>query len=386
MNLLIVPSWYPSRGAPLNGIFFREQAIALSKGGHNVTLIDVSFHGRHDLFNSKNFHMSYQNDEGVHVYAFKIPSFYLLSRISFLAFFIFKTLLFFVYIKIINKGSNFDVIHAHSFFPAGYCVCYLSKKYCIPFVVTEHSTGVLQKDLTNCQLNKLNYTIENSCKFICVSDSLRKTVEELSHNRDKLIVIPNMFSSDFVYSKRNIQKENEFLFLTIGLLNERKRHSFTIKCFEKAFKDKSNVKLRIAGSGVLYEMLHKQIQENDLSEKIQLLGHLNRKQIKNELNNCDAFILASDYETFGIVYIEAMACGRPVIATRNGGADDIINDTNGVLIEVDNEEQLVNAFKYMYQNADKYDRKKIAVDCYAKYSEEAVVKQLSDIYKEIQNY
>jgi len=384
MNLLIIPSWYSSKNAPLNGIFFKELAVALSRRGHNVTLIDVSFHGRHDLFNLNNFHLTYQNDEGVHVYALKMPSFYLLSRISFIQIAIFKMLLFFVFRKLSKKENKFDIIHAHSFYPAGYCACKLSEQYKIPLVVTEHSSGVLNKIYKGEKLHLLKYTVNHCNKFICVSSALKQSICSQIKTNKKLIVIPNMYSSIFSYSNFR-KKNNEFVFFSIGSFINSKRHILTVSCFDKAFKDKSNVKLRIAGSGELYGILHKQIHENNLSEKIQLLGLLNRKQIKNELDNCDSFILASAYETFGIVYIEAMACGKPVITARNGGANDIINETNGILVDVDNKEQLVKAFQYMYQNADKYDSKKIAADCYAKYSEDAVVKQLSDIYKEIQS-
>ena len=58
------------------------------------------------------------------------------------------------------------------------------------------------------------------------------------------------------------------------------------------------------------------------------------KKLK-ELQKSNAFVLASDYETFGVVYIEAMACGNPVIGTRNGGADDIINDACGFLVDTE---------------------------------------------------
>jgi len=382
MNLLIIPSWYPSKGLPGNGIFFREQAIALSKAGHQVTVIDVSFHGRKDIFNSKIFRLTYQNDEGVHEYSLKTPSFYILSRFLSIHLFIFKTLLFFVFKKLSKKGYKFDVIHAHSFCPAGYCASKLSEKYGIPLVVTEHSSGLIQAIPKKRERQLLIHTVGHCNKFVSVSETLQKNIEAYTGISDNLQVVPNMFSSIFSYS--NIKKtSNDFVFFSVGFLIDRKRFAFTISCFNKAFKDYTNVKLRIAGGGELHNALQKQIDENNLSEKVQLLGGLNREQIKTELDNCNAFVLASAAETFGVVYIEAMACGKPVIATRNGGANDIVNETNGILIDVDNEEQLIKAFQDMYQNVNKFDSKQIAADCCAKYSEEAVVKQLTKIYEAI---
>jgi len=365
-----------------NGIFFREQAVALSKAGHNVTVIDVSFHGRKDIFNAKNFRFTYKNDDGVHVYSFKMPSFYILSRITPLYLFIFKTFLFFVFKKLSKKGLKFDIIHAHSFYIAGYIACKLSKKHNIPLVVTEHASSLINANLKKNKQQLLEYTVNHCDTFICVSESLQKNVVKYVKSTQNLLVIPNMFSAIFSYSdKKNDNKE--FIFLSVGNLIDSKRHAFTISCFNKAFKDISNVKLRIIGSGILYDKLQKQIQENNLTEKVQLMGYLNREQLKNELNSCNIFVLASTAETFGVVYIEAMACGKPVIATKNGGANDIVNKTNGLLIDVDNEKQLISAFQYMYQNADKFDGKQIASDCYAKYSEEAVVERLEKVYEKI---
>jgi len=382
MNVLIIPSWYPSKGLPISGIFFREQAVALSKGGHNVTVIDVSFHGREDIFNSKNFRFTCENDKGVQIYAFKIPSFYILSRVKFIHTIIFKLFLSFVYKKIIRKGLKFDVIHAHSFYLAGYCACKLSEKYKIPLVVTEHSSDVLRVALGKRGRQLLEHTANRCNTFICVSEVLKQNVYIQVKTNKELVVVPNMFSLIFSYSDGK-RKDSEFIFFSAGNLVAGKRHAFTISCFNKAFKDCPHVKLRIAGSGVLYGALQRQILENCLSEKVQLLGFLNKEQMKMELDHCNTFVLASAFETFGIVYIEAMACGNPVISTKNGGADDIVNETNGILIDVDNEEQLIAAFQYMYQNVDKFDNKQIAADCYTKYSEEAVVKQLSVIYETV---
>ena len=381
MNLLIIPSWYPSKRSPINGIFFREQAVALSRGGHNVTLIDVSLHGRKDWFNSKNFRLTYQNDEGVHVYSLKIPSF-ALTRFLPAHLFIFKFLLFFVFLKLIKKGQKFDVIHAHSFCPAGYCASKLSEKYNIPLVVTEHFSGLIHAIPKKKESQLLTYTVSHCYKFICVSETLLKNVEKFTNISDNLLVVPNIVSSLFSYSDIK-RTDNDFVFFSIGFLIDRKRFALTISCFNQAFKDCPNVKLRIAGSGELYGTLQKQIDENNLTEKVQLLGQLKREQIKAELDNCDAFVLASAAETFGVVYIEAMACGKPVIATRNGGANDIVNETNGILIDIDNEEQLIKAFQEMYQNADKFNNRQISDNCYAKYSEKNIVEQLTKIYEEI---
>ena len=383
MNVLIIPSWYPSKGMPVNGIFFQDQAIALSRYGHKVTLIDVSFFGRKDTFNPLNFRFNHKEDRGVQVYSFKMPSFYILSRFSLTFLWIFKLLLRILFNKLTKKGNSFDIIHAHSFYPAGYCACFLSKKYGIPLIVTEHNTNVLEKQLSNYEKKLLKYTLTNCKKFICVSSNLKKSVIELTNYDNNLIVVPNMFSSDFLYNPLIKTDESKIKFLSIGSFNERKRHRFTISCFESAFQGISNVQFEIVGRGELFNDLQNQISKNGTPKLIKLLGSLSRKALVQKVQECDIFVLASSFENFGVVYIEAMSCGKPVIATKNGGANDIVNETNGILIDVDNREQLIDAMLYMYNNVHKYNPLQIVLNCYEQYSEESVMKKLTEIYNDI---
>ena len=78
------------------------------------------------------------------------------------------------------------------------------------------------------------------------------------------------------------------------------------------------------------------------------------------MKGCDAFVLASRAETFGVVYVEAMAAGLPVIATACGGPEDFVSEENGILIPADNEEKLTEALIEMYHMAHKYDKQAIS--------------------------
>mgnify|MGYP003503500790 CR=1 FL=1 len=76
------------------------------------------------------------------------------------------------------------------------------------------------------------------------------------------------------------------------------------------------------------------------NEQIIFLGALSRDDVAKWMNKCDCFVLPSRYETFGVVYIEALASGRPVIGALNGGAEDIINNLNGYLVPIDDIDKL----------------------------------------------
>jgi len=101
------------------------------------------------------------------------------------------------------------------------------------------------------------------------------------------------------------------------------------------------------------------------------------------MQNSDCFVLASQSESFGTVYIEAIACGKPIIATRCGGPESIVNDGNGILVPVDDYEKLAEAIIKMITESDKYDPVAIRKDFLDRFSKKVVVEKYVKIYKEL---
>src|SRR4029079_19216509 len=88
-------------------------------------------------------------------------------------------------------------------------------------------------------------------------------------------------------------------------------------------------------------------------ERVRFLGRKGRPQVADLMQRCEMFVLPSRAEPFGIVLIEAMACRKPVIATRVGGIPEIIEDgQNGILVEPDNPEKLAEAIIRVLKNRD----------------------------------
>ena len=97
----------------------------------------------------------------------------------------------------------------------------------------------------------------------------------------------------------------------------------------------------------------------------------------------DAFVLASRSETFGVAYIEAMATGLPVVATRCGGPEEFVNEENGILAPPEDPEALAEAMKQMIHTRDRYDGAAISAFVRDRYSPRAVAEQITKVYEEI---
>lgn len=380
MNILIVPTWYQNEKNSVLGSFFREQALALSKCGHNVFLADATFQSLNNLKSDRLFKLCKYNDEGIQTYSFVVPSFGLMRTPSG-GLNLFYSNLLRIYNALCSDGIKIDVIHAHVSFLAGVAATRLGKKFNIPVVITEHSSLVLTGKLTNKRVDFLSEALENSDKFICVSSSLKEAVKRLTKTDKPIEIIPNLVNPIFNFEQND--NNEQFSFISIGNLIKSKRFDLTLRAFAKIYNQNNEVKLVIIGDGILKKDLEQLAFNLGVSEAVCFKGRLSREDVSQELKKSNVFILPSDFETFGVVYIEALACGCPIIATKNGGANYIVQESNGLLIDVNNEQQLFEAMIRMFNDYDKYNRSSISADCHATYGEKSFVTRILQIYNSI---
>lgn len=383
MNILVMPSWYATNENPNAGSFFREQAEALKNAGHNISILVVHMSNWPYCNINRWFKIQYYNDNGIWTFHTTVPTFGL-SKYSKLFFAIFTAQykrLFKYYKKKFN--ADIDIIHAHSFWPAGYAAIKIKEKYKIPVVVTEHRSTILTNKIPPSSLPYLKATVQNSDGFFAVSKNLANTIEKKINIKNYIQIMPNPVASLFHYEEQTF--DTDVNFLSVGNLVNIKRFDVLIQAFSNAFSEKDNVKLFIVGAGENYNKLDELIKYLNLQHKIMLLGPKSRLEVVQLLKKANIFVLVSKVETFGVAYIEALATGRPVIATKNGGANDIITMSNGILIDNDNKVDLIAALRYMKAHFNEYDSKKISEDCIKKYSAEKWVKYLIKIYTQIQN-
>ena len=104
---------------------------------------------------------------------------------------------------------------------------------------------------------------------------------------------------------------------------------------------------------------------------------------RHGFETCDCFVLPSHHESFGIVFTEAMACGKPVIATRCGGPEAIVRPESGLLLEVGDVDALADALEHMFRHAHEYDRERIRADFERRFSRAVIVDALEAIYERV---
>ena len=234
--------------------------------------------------------------------------------------------------------KSFDLIHAH-YWLSGLVAKHISNEFNIPFVFTAHSLGVFldgyNKERVDCE--KL---IMASSDFITASSNFEQNLISESYQIDKnkiKKIIPgidrSLFAPDLSANRKNI-------FLSIGRIQQQKGQRVTIDFLNNFRKVENDFVCYFIGgtsgnSGKEYLVeLKEQVVELNLETHVKFLENLPQTKIKELLNESKLLIHTSQFETFGLVAIEANSMGVPVLSTNSGSFPEIIfSGVNGYLAD-----------------------------------------------------
>lgn len=387
MKIIIIPAFFQTMKNPTIGSFFMEQAKALYKNGHRVSILYCDTYSVKCIGN----YMSYKEKavseiDGVRIYRkrFFCPLKHGMEGYREA----FARGIEQLYEKYDLENERPDVIHAHCCVWAGYAAMRLSQKTGIPYMITEHATLFeLHKDqISKTNENYIRQAFENAARVACVSRAFARLISEYRTSGD-IEVVGNVVDFEQFRVGGN-EPHSEVRFLTICYMNTKDQlMKKGIDILLKAWKDFSQkhdgVKLLIGGGGHAAQKAVEWCREYGIGQTVEFIGQLSREQVVEQMQACDVFVLPSRYETFGVVYIEAMACGKPVIAAANGGPDDFVKDFNGILIEPGNVKALAEAMLYMAGHREEYQTQRIADYAMEHFSGQAIAGQLTSLYSQI---
>lgn len=257
-----------------------------------------------------------------------------------------------VFYIILRYRIKFDIIHSHFAHPSGFIGALLSKLFNKPHLITVHGSDVLEDwvppDIIKNRRWERNFALKKADKIICVSNFLKKRVHNLIEQDDKVVVIPNGVDQlRFSMKTKNVQEnDSNKIIMFIGNLIPRKGVHILLPAFKLLSQEFKNAKLAIIGDGFYKPKLLEQIKKLKIEKDVVLYGALPNKDLPNYINMCDILCLPSLEEGFGVVLIEALTCGKPVVASKVGGISDIVQTAKvGYLANTGDIESLYNALK-----------------------------------------
>jgi glycosyltransferase involved in cell wall biosynthesis len=278
----------------------------------------------------------------------------------------------------IRRFGRPDLIHAHSALWAGYAASRLNRKYGVPYVVTEHSTAFPSGSVPYRFRAYATAAFAGASRVLAVGERLKSCLGDFLPG-GRIDVIPNLINTAYFHLPPEPRGTTPFVFLSIANLLPHKGMATLIEAFAAAFAGHPETRLAIAGEGPELAKLKSLCAKLEISGLVDFPGRLSRQQVRAALWAANAFVLASHVETFGVVFIEAMATGLPVIGTRSGGPEDFITNENGLLVEPGDVQGITDSLRHMRHNTE-YSARAIRELTERRFSETSVTALLSRIY------
>ncbi|QXE18506.1 glycosyltransferase [Clostridium sp. 001] len=357
-NVLVISHMYPSSSNSVLGIFVHKQVQKLINEGCRVKVVCPVPYVPAFLGNIKKYKAyidipSKMVLDGVEVFYPRYIEFPGGLFLQYSGFFMYLGIR-----KVISKlykKFKFDVIHAHTAIPVGFASISLSKKYKVPFVVTIHGQD-FQYTIKKNNMCRKNVTkvLKSADKIITVSNKLRNIIEK-KELLDKTVVINNGINPEECVADKQIELEGDYVMLSVSALIKTKGIDLNIRAVSKLVNIYPTIKYYVIGDGEEYRNLKRLVDNLSLNKNVIFLGKLPHSQVIKYMSpKCDVFALPSWQEGFGIVYIEAMNSGIPVIGVKGQGIEDVIVDKkNGFLVEPHDLDDLVCTIDYILSHKDK---------------------------------
>jgi glycosyltransferase involved in cell wall biosynthesis len=393
MNVFYIPSWYPSVANPIYGTFVQEQIGMLARLNPDWNL-GVCLWGQGDPATMlwarepvQNFRKIWNHRDTIpwtdsqnNLAHYHSPSLTWTRKIRMGNLQGLKRAAEMNFEKFKKRMGEVDVLHAQATWPGALLAHHLSKKYHVPYVVTIRMSPFPFPEFLDGdgKLKKfIDQALRKADRLIATSEHLKNRLAEFGLDA---VVVNNPVDTDFFRPENG--KARPLTLLTIGRMEKQKGIDVLIDALGLLGNDFTG-QVRIGGDGQ-YLNAYKQLARNrGVEGRISWLGELSREQVRDEMQQCSFYVLPSRHETFGNVVLEAMACGKAVLATRCGGPEEIITQATGMLCENENPEDLAEKIKWMANNLPMFSDQGIRAYVVGNYSGQLFSEQMGKVYREV---
>jgi glycosyltransferase involved in cell wall biosynthesis len=380
-HIVAIPSWYGSGRGPGGG-YFRDQALALQQTGFRVAMLAPEIHTFRDLREGRapaaRGRFATVEDDGVPTW--RRSRLVVVPRLPYRNALAWAQGGLGLFRQYVAEYGLPDLVHAHSALNAGVVALAIKRRYRVPFVLTEHSTGFAQGRLRWWERDLVRRVVAAAHRCIAVSPDLARLLQA-QYPDSVWHYLPNPLGEAFVAKPAPALRRAgaPFVFLSAARMSPEKGFGLLIEAFAEAFRGDPETKLRLAGDGPIRGELEQLCEQRGIAAQVDFLGDLPSHGVHDAMLAADAFVLASDVESFGVVVIEALACGRPVVVTRSGGPDHMVNLRNGLLIATRNHSALRDALREMRRRAGEYDSAAIRAEALSLYGPDAFARRFAEL-------
>ncbi|PPD21499.1 MAG: glycosyl transferase family 1 [Methylobacter sp.] len=361
-KLLVFSSLFPSSVRPNAGVFIKERMFRVGRQLPVVVVSPVPWFPLQQLIRywKPNFRPQpepYAEIDGIEVYYpkfFSIPGFFKSQDGFFMAASCVLTLLK------IRKNYRFDLIDAHFAYPDGYAASLLGRWFKVPVTITLRGTEVTLSKFPG-RRKRILAALKSASRVFAVAESLKLHVTRLGAQADKIKVIGNGVDTevfhpvDKLQARRSLELDEQAkVLISVGGLVERKGFHRVLEILPELLKSYPDLVYLIVGGdspeGNIRSRLEQQVESLGLTKQVRFLGAKPSYELKTALSAADVFVLATANEGWANVFLEAMACGLPVITTDVGGNREVVCAENlGTIVPFGDTPALLSALNQALQ-------------------------------------
>lgn len=396
LHVLIVPSWYPSFKFPFVGAFIRDQAAALAacEPSIRVTVWDwcpglfpTSFKRPRSFLQALRSWRRRpatgwrDNDDAVHeyvhpVYQWPRPFRSNTGHLDRAAAEVIQAIS-------VQRGPV-HLLHAHVGDPAGWVVARAARARMLPWILTEHMEPFPFPDLMRRgQLAPRWRAVYRDCDaLIAVSTAHAAEIRARTGRLPR--VIPNVVNETF-FSPGKVPPLAGAALFALGAHIARKGFDLLLLAYRQALEENILPPLRIGGEGPERGRFEALARHLGIDDRVSFLGPLSRERVRDEMRCCSAFVISSLAESFGVVAIEALACGRPVITTDCGGPRDVVTPDCGLIVRAGDPRALAKGLGDLARQWKTFDPHQIRASAVMRFGQTAIAGRLCELYAEVNN-
>lgn len=379
-HILYLSRWYPSKADPMLGLFVRKHALAALDAGFSVTVVSVVPGlkvGKHELFSAEvqtegrltEVIVTYRKSEGISGLARQLIAWNLGIKTAF------------------QLNGKPGLIHAHILTRTALLAWYFGRKWHISYIITEHWSryypenfqykGWLRRLLTR-------FAVRNAAKTTVVSTRLAEAMQVAGVGQ-AFSSLPNVVDTQLfdIAEKKNPKAT----IISITCFEEKSKNlKMLIDAFALLLSKHKDAELVLVGEGADLDLISRFAAEKKLPfGAIRFSGLLEGTTLAEEIQQSSCLALSSNYETFGIVAYEAMACGIPIVATDVADLRDFIKSDSGRIVPVGDAQAFSDALSEVLANGEQFNPVEMRSRVVQQFGCEAVSKRLADLYQEILN-
>jgi len=369
LNIVVISAWYPSPDQPMNGVFVRDHARAASRY-HDVAVL-ANGGMRTD---ARPFRVSPAEDDELATLRLT----YAPSRLPFAAGSRYVRAVLAGLRRLERAGNRPDLLHAH-IHEVGIAALVAGRRHGIPVVLSEHSSHFSLGSLRRSARLRARL-VSRQVDLVCpVSDDLRRRMEAQGI-RGRFRVVPNPVDTDLFVPAPPVQDE-PITGLFVGGLHPVKRVELLLRAVARL--PPGTLRLEIVGDGPARAELEALAADLAITRLVQFRGYLPKHRVAERIRAAGFLVLPSSIETFGVVVAEALAVGRPVLASRTGAIPEIVSDSNGLLVPAGDEEALAAGLGRMVKEHLGFDWQTLSRDAHERFGLDAVGRRWSDVYRSL---